>query len=826
MRLLHLTAAWVGGLLLGSLLHPPLWTILVPLFPLLGIGLLIILSGRRSVGSWAGMQGWRPLGLFVAILLTALFLLGLLRSDASESSPAFVPDETQSSVRLDGTIAGPPESRGSALRFVLQARSIDRGDGWEELTADVLVTARPTPELVSLRREPHLRYGDRLILEGSLVVPPILETFDYRDYLARQGIHLVMDFPTVELEEDGGGSPFLATVYDIRDRMGRSLERALPEPQAAVAQTLLLGQRDNLPAELRESFRSTGTSHLLAISGLHVGVVLVLTMAGSAYLFGRKRPYYLLVPLFVLWAYALLSGLSPSVVRAAIMGSLYLTAVGVGRPRNVFPALALAAGVMAGLDPTILQDLSFQLSFAAVAGIALLAPPLTGWLQEKLGLTHERQGFARSMARGALLSAVVSVAATLATLPLVAFHFHQLPTLGIPATVLALPALPPILITSGLTVAADAFHPALGNLVGWSAYASITYLTALIQGFAALPGGLIEMPRFSGLLVWLYYAPLTLAALTPLPTLDAVRGKAQEFLRPIALRFRATNLRLLVPATALSLLAAVAWAQALSAPDGRLHVIFLNVDQGDSILIVTPAGQRVLVDGGPDPVGAIQALNAHLPFWDRRLDLVVSTHTDEDHLAGLVGVIQRHAVDAVAEGTPGTSSLYLRWRQALEEKSLEPISVHRGAYIDLGNGLILKVLNPPLDSGQPTAHNTNNQSVVLRLEFGDVSILLTGDIEEKVELEMLREEIPLAGTILKVSHHGSRNSSNPFFLRTVNPTVAVVQSGEDNRHGHPHQEVIDRLEKLVGQDGIYMTALHGTIEITTDGRSLWVKTAQ
>ena len=826
MRLLHLTAAWVGGLLLGSLLHPPLWTILVPLVALPAIGLLVIVVGRRSSGSWGNMQGGRRLGLFVATLLAALFLLGLLRSDASESPPAFLPDETQSSVRLDGTIAGPPESRGSALRFVLQACSIDRGDGWEDLTVDVLVTARPTPELVSLRREPHLRYRDRLILEGSLAMPPVLETFDYRDYLARQGIHLVMDFPRVKLQEEGRGNSILDTLYDIRDRMGRSLERALPEPQAAVAQTLLLGQRDNLPAELRENFRSTGTSHLLAISGLHVGVVLVLTIAGSAYLLGRKRPYYLLVPLFALWAYALLSGISPSVVRAAIMGSLYLTAIGVGRPRNVFPALALAAGVMAGLDPTILQDLSFQLSFAAVAGIALLAPPLTGWLQEKLWLTHERQGFARSIARGALLSAVVSVAATLSTLPLVAFHFHQLPTLGIPATVLALPALPPILITSVLTVAADTLHPALGNLVGWAAYASISYLTALIQGFAALPGGLIEMPRFSGLLVWLYYAPLTLAALTTLPTLNVVRRKFLAFLRPFAFRLSAVNLRLLVPAAALSLLAAVAWAQALSTPDGHLHVIFLDVDQGDSILIVTPAGQRVLVDGGPDPVGAIQALNAHLPFWDRHLNLVISTHTDEDHLAGLVGVVQRHAVDAVAEGIPGTSSLYLRWRQALEEKSLEPISVHRGAYIDLGNGLILKVLNPAFDSGQPTDRDTNNQSVVLHLEFGEVSILLTGDIEEEVELELLREELPLASSVLKVSHHGSRNSSGPFFLRAVNPAVAVVQSGEDNRHGHPHQEVIDRLEKLVGQDGLYMTALHGTVEITTDGRSLWVKTAQ
>ena len=826
MRLLHLAAVWVGGLLLGSLLNLPLWAILVSLLALPAIGLLVIAAGRRVAGSWAGMQGGKALGLFVATLLAAIFLLGLLRSDASESPPPFVPDASTRSVRLDGMVSGPPESRGNALQFVLQTRSIDKGDGWEGLAADVLVTARPSPELVTLRREPYIRYGDRIKLEGVLATPPVLETFDYRDYLARQDIHLVMDFPAVELQEEGVASSFLAAVYDIRDAMGRSLERALPEPQAAVAQTLLLGKRDNLPAELREDFRSTGTSHLLAISGLHVGVVLVLTMAGSAFLLGRRGSYYLLVPLLALWAYALLSGLSPSVVRAAIMGSLYLTAVGVGRPRNVFPALALAAGVMAGLDPAILRDLSFQLSFAAVAGIALLAPPLTGWLQEKLGLTHERQGFARSVARGALLSAIVSIAATLATLPLVAFHFHQLPTLGIPATVLALPALPPILLTSGLTVAADVFHPSMGVLVGWTAYAFITYLTALIQGFAALPGGLIEMPRFSGLLVWLYYLPLTLAALTPWPALDTVRGKAQEFLRPFAFRFRTANLRLLIPTAALFLLAAVAWGHALSAPDGRLHVIFLDVDQGDSILIVTPSGQRVLVDGGPDPVGAMRALNAHLPFWDRRLDLVVSTHTDEDHLAGLLGVVQRHPVNTVVEGIPGTSSLYLRWRQALEEKAIEPIPVHRDASIELGDGLSLKVLNPSPDSNPLSERDSNNQSVVLRLEFGEVSFLLTGDIEEEVELELVREGLATPSTVLKVSHHGSRNSSGPFFLRAVNPTVSVVQSGEDNRHGHPHQEVIDRLEKIVGQDGLYMTALHGTVELTTDGRSLWVKTAQ
>ena len=812
MRLLYLTSAWVGGLLLGLLLELPFWAVFLSLLAVFVAALLTIALGRRSFR------------VFVAALLVVLFLLGMIRSDTSEYPLAFMAEDARQEVRLDGIVADQPERSGNSLRFVFQTSSIDEGDGWAELTADVLVTARPDPELVSLRREPHVRYGDRLMLAGSLAAPPVLDTFDYRDHLASQGIHLVMDFPKVELLADGRGNPILAGLYDFRDEMGRSLQRTLPEPQAAVAQTLLLGQRDNLTLEMREDFRGTGTSHLLAISGLHVGVVLVLTMAGSAFLLGRRGPYFLLVPLLALWGYALLSGASPSVVRAAIMGTVYLAAVAAGRPRNVFPALALAAGVMAGLEPAILKNLSFQLSFAAVSGIALLGLPLTGWFQEKLHLTYDQQGLLCSVARGALLSAVVSVAATIATLPLVAFHFQQLPTLGIPATVLALPALPPILMTSGLTVAADAIHPALGQVVGWAAYVPITYLTGVIQAFAAIPVSIIEIPRFRGILVWLYYVPITLAALTPWHTLNSARKKAQAFLSPISFTFSAANLRLLVPAAALLLLAAVIWAHALSASDGRLHVIFLDVDQGDGILIVTPAGQRVLVDGGPDPVAAVEALNAHLPFWDRRLDLVVSTHTDEDHLAGLVGVVQRHPVDAVVEGIPGTSSLYLTWRQALEEKSIDPVAIHRGAAIDLGDGLSLNVLNPPLDSGPPSVRDSNNNSVVLRLQYGAVGFLLTGDIEENAELELIREGLPISSDVLKVSHHGSNNASGPFFLRAVSPAVAVVQSGEDNRFGHPHREVIDRLQKLVGEDGLYVTAVDGTVELTTDGHRLWVKT--
>lgn len=202
-------------------------------------------------------------------------------------------------------------------------------------------------------------------------------------------------------------------------------------------------------------------------------------------------------------------------------------------------------------------------------------------------------------------------------------------------------------------------------------------------------------------------------------------------------------------------------------------------------------------------------LNDHIPFWDRRLDLLVSTHTDGDHLTGLVGVAQRHPIGTVVEGIPGASSLYLRWQQALTDKSINPIAVHRGASIHLGDGLTLQVLNPALGTGPSSERGSNNSSVVLRLKYGDVSFLLTGDIEEEVESELLREGHDLSSTVLKVSHHGSNNSSSPFFLRAVNPTLAVVQSGEENRYGHAHQDVIERLKRIVGDEGLYVTALHG-----------------
>ena len=192
-----------------------------------------------------------------------------------------------------------PEAAGSAMRLRLRVDRIRVGDVWVEETGDALVTLRAPAQLARRRDEPLFRYGDRLLLEGALEAPPELEELDYPAYLARQGIGSVMDFPAATLLDDGGGTAVRRWLYDARRDLADSLARVLPEPQSSVGQALLLGLRDDLDDELLDDFRVTGTSHVLAISGLHVGVVLGLGLAFGAWVLGRRRQLYLLVPLLL-----------------------------------------------------------------------------------------------------------------------------------------------------------------------------------------------------------------------------------------------------------------------------------------------------------------------------------------------------------------------------------------------------------------------------------------------------------------------------------------------------------------------------------------------
>ena len=574
--------------------------------------------------------------------------------------------------------------------------------------------------------------------------------------------------------------------------------------------------------QVLDDFRATGTSHLLAISGLHVGILMALVLPVSARVFGRRRSLYLIVPLVAVWLYAVLAGLSPSVVRASIMGTVYLAALALGRPKSILPALGLAAAVMVAISPNILWSVSFQLSFAAMAGIATLSDPISRKLEDLFGVP-DAEGAASRLPIRALAGAVgTSAAAILATLPLTAFYFQQVSLIGLPTTLVTLPMLPFALVFHALTGVLGLVFQPFGAAFGWLAWGATAYIVQVVNLAAKVPIASTETGRIAPALVLGYYGvgvAWFTAYRSGIVINMASRIRSSELSRP---GFSASTKWL---AISLALGAVLIWTAALTNEDGRLQVVFADVGNGDSALIISPTGRQVLVDGGPQAQDATRLLGSGLPFWDRSLDVVVLTHGHADHITGLLEVLRRYDVGHIVEREAGhITPDYLSWRHAVENEGSVVTQARAGQSINLGDGATIEVLHPPETLMSGTDSDLNNASIVLKVVYGDVSFLLTGDIFVKAEREILSQGIDVRSTVLKVPHHGSRTSSSPEFVEQVSPSVAVISVGADNRFGHPHAETLDVLARYAPEARVMTTRDRGSIRFVTDGTTLSVET--
>jgi len=285
---------------------------------------------------------------------------------------------------------------------------------------------------------------------------------------------------------------------------------------------------------------------------------------------------------------------------------------------------------------------------------------------------------------------------------------------------------------------------------------------------------------------------------------------------------RHSLLKWLIPP--LLLAAILVWAVVLTMPDDNLHVSFLDVGQGDAILIQTPDHQNILIDGGPSPQAINLELSKRLPFWDRTVDLMVCTQPQADHITGLVEVLKRYRVNQVLEpGVSYDSCVYREWLALVEEKEIKHDMAKAGREIDLGSGIKIEVISPPEEFFEGTSADVDNNGVVLRLSWGEISFLLAADIRWEGEFELIKQRANLKSTVLKVAHHGSKTSTTPQFLAVVDPDVAVISVGTNNTFGHPSPEVVERLKEGLGKDGVYLTSENGTLEFITDGERLWVE---
>jgi competence protein ComEC len=700
-----------------------------------------------------------------------------------------------------------------------------------------------------------LHYGTRVQVTATISrndqyrnpgVSPLSEYLERKNYIATGIVKEI-----VRLDDTQVFRP-LAWLYRWRERLQHKIDSRFSPETSGVLDAALLGNRYNLSRSMSERFREGGTFHVLVISGMHIsfigGVVLLIARRLS-----NRRMVQFLLPSLVVWCYSLAVGAEASVVRAALMFTFIGFGAIVFRQATSLNALGGAALVLLIHSPKEIFDPPLQLTFLSVLAIVVIAWPLLlrlsaigAWYPasdsphpptcsrglktfcEALFWSEKRwqEGLARSTHHYRLFKApvavllerywiqrwlryvfgavVVSASVQIVLLPQMVLYFHRL-SLSSLALNIVVSLLLAVLAAVALAALLGAPLVELAEGINW-------LMVHSVDPFAHIGIASLRLPEYSGpfwSLYVIYYVPLLILVF------------ALHRWEPLG---RSRQHRVLHLAVVQMILIGVVVFHPFSArrADGKLHVDFLDVGQGDAALVTMPDGTTLLVDGGGRPqfrseretrsIG--EAVVSEYLWWRGldRVDYVLATHADADHIDGLNDVVRNFAIGAALVGRkPPSDPEFLKFSESLANTRLQVI--HAGDVIRVGE-VDLEVLWPP-----PGVESSNNDSVVLTLRFGQRSILLTGDVEKKTENALLASD--LHADVVKVAHHGSKTSSTDAFVAATSPRFAIISVGRDSTFGHPHAEVVERWTNKGAQ--VLTTGKCGTITVTTDGADLWLK---
>jgi competence protein ComEC len=642
------------------------------------------------------------------------------------------------------------------------------------------------------------RPGAILRVSGTAAPPASGGSFDWRAYLRRRGIAFELE---VELVTDTGRrrGGLSGAIDAMRTRAEAALGARLTAANTALSRGMVLGQDELIDPLERDDFRRSGLAHVLAVSGQNVMLLCALALPLLSRV-GAGTGIRVAVLLCLIVVYVPLAGAGASLQRAGIMGAAGLLALAVGRAASRWYALELAAVVTLALNPRAVEDTGWQLSFAAVLGILLLARPLQASMR----------GLPRLLSEGI----AVTIAATVATAPVMAHAFGWISLAGLAANVVALPLVAGIM-WAGMSQCALAQLPnvlgiprAAVDLVGLADGVVLGGLRSTARTFADAPGSTLVLPLGSRAGVAAAYVLLALAA-------AAIRGMARRAeprasTAAAAWRRLPSRRRAAVAALAAGFVA-VGWRYAGEPPaaPARPTVSFLDVGQGDATLIQDGAGASVLFDGGPPESRVYRTLKA---AGVRHLDLVVATHQSRDHQGGLHEVLERIPTRLLLENGNGTRDPDFR-RLLAEADALHVrrIAARAGQVLHVGR-LTIRVLNPPPRAASaPPPDDANPYGVAAIVSEGSFDLWLSGDAESDAILPLPLRPVEA----MKVSHHGSEDAGLPAVLQRLHPQVAAIEVGAGNAYGHPSPPTIAALRRAVPH--VYRTDRDGTVRLTVEG---------
>ncbi len=804
-------------------------------------------------------------------------------------------------LEIEGVVRTAPELAVGGFFLTLKTEKAIYKESETEISGNVkLFAAAPDEQTKGEYEQLNLNYGSRIRVACNLRrengflnagVMPQTEILD------QQGIDAtgIIKSPLL-VEKIGEAKIFLPLkwIYDFRQKLTIDFRDNFNVSTAGVLIASLLGNDNFLDKRTADVFRGGGTFHVLVISGLHITFIGGLTLLFVRF-FTNKRLWQFIIATLFLWSYSIAVGANVPVIRATIMFTILLFSQVLYRNGTLINALGLCGLILLVWRPNDVFTSSFQLTFASVSAIILTGFPLIEklrsigrwspsvetpfppkvpiWLKKFCEMLYWRervweieisrqlwtvklfkspylkmleaknlQTLFRYIFEGVLVSLIVQAW----LLPLMIFYFHRLAVLSVflnlwVGLIIALESFAAIFAVFLANISGSLPMPfvKLTEMLNW-------LLVAVPNFFTENSWATMRIPHYSGAMKAIYFLYIV-----PLIFLIFAVGSW----KPFALNSKLQNsgfspFAMLKPRyIALSfiplLILIVLHPFSAPAPDGRLHVDFLDVGQGDSALLTFPNGETMLVDGGgkmnfrkvsvqseyedepeifaPDApdIGEMVVSNFLWAKGYSQIDYILATHADADHIQGLSAVAENFRVRAAFFGrTPSKNTEYASLDKILQERGIQSVIVSRGDVLNFGD-VKIEVLYPEKDTNTD-AVSDNNHSLVLRANFGAINVLLTGDIEKETEKVLLNTPEFLQADVIKVAHHGSRTSSTAEFINASKSKLAIVSVGRNSPFGHPHSEVVERWRTSGAK--VLTTGENGTISISTDGKDLQLKT--
>lgn len=690
-----------------------------------------------------------------------------------------------------GYIDSEPDIKDNKVNYVINSNKIIHNGKTIYINGKVLLTINTE------NKEYFFDYGRKIEVTGTLIVPNGRRNpggFDYRKFLAKNGISATVYAQSISAETGvtTNKNGFISFGLDIKNKIVNVINKSLPKEQAGLLNGMLIGVREGLNDDVKKAFSDSGLTHIMAVSGMNVAFIVFPLAFIFKKLHIKKIKTNILIMLFLI-IFVFITGFSPSVLRAVIMAITILIGQIIMRDSDAISCVALSALILLLVNPYYLFDIGFQLSYLATISIILFYKSI--------------KEFIKNWRIPGAISDVLSVtiAAQIGVIMIIAFYFNKVSLVSILSNLFVVPVVEVVTILGFAMAILGQVSVILSQIIGCINYLLLSFILFVTKFSASLPFATIKVVTPSIFLLLVYYSFMLLLYF-------------RKYLSKY--KFKLRNCFLIM------LLTTVLIIGTNLIPKG-LEVIFIDVGEGDSTLIRTASGKIVLIDGGGSFSSSNKEVNAGnliiIPLlFDcniTKIDLLFATHAHNDHISGLMPILKEFKVGGIIEPYSNQEKEFFELNTVALKRNIPLVYCKKGDEIRIDSETLIKVLYPDIKY-KPKNSPLNNGSLVLKLLYKKISLLLVGDIEKEVEELIVNEKSELKSDILKIAHHGSKNSSNTDFLTQVNPIFAIISVGKNN-FGHPTSEVLDRLKKK--KINVLRTDINGAIIINSDGNTINIR---